>query len=486
MAKIETVDNFNSDYIKNEPNGDKNFVIGESKYKCEGKNLNKGYFPINLTLADFLKKSPDNTLIPIIPHLKVKKREEDEFIISINREDLEDNKYKFNVRTGNYIGKITWKNVDIEIGSRFSEVLLNRMLNVADDIFLSDVTIKVQKQTNKTEFIKRIIGHLFLQKLSKASLLGLPSSYQTVNYHDIKVHGNVDFNRFINKDIPIKGNISSKTRERLLVPEIMVVLSNALDSIEEIFGTGITGKLSEVRNTLKQETKKTRVTMEIFRRATNHKSLSNPIYASFKSILDYAGILLELDHYDLSGKGNKHAGSYLLNIADLWEVYLEKLLRHTLSADGWTVNAQEELNLYENSFYSRHMYPDLVLRHDDGRVAVFDAKYKRMKFQGKIGISEGDVDRSDFYQIHSYMSFYQKESKDKLVAGGLLYPIDSDWENDWPNKKSPYSEEWFGGKGTFIVDGIANLGKLDEVKQEELSNQEKAFIDRIKNTLSLK
>ena len=50
-------------------------------------------------------------------------------------------------------------------------------------------------------------------------------------------------------------------------------------------------------------------------------------------------------------------------------------------------------------------------------MAVFDAKYKLMTGHYL------DVDRSDFFQIYTYKSYYNKGNQ--LVISGLLYPITS-------------------------------------------------------------
>jgi 5-methylcytosine-specific restriction enzyme subunit McrC len=43
----------------------------------------------------------------------------------------------------------------------------------------------------------------------------------------------------------------------------------------------------------------------------------------------------------------------------------------------------------------------------------------------------GDLDRNDFFQINTYMSHYQNhQSNYNLIAGGLLYPIGEEFNQD--------------------------------------------------------
>ena len=103
--------------------------------------------------------------------------------------------------------------------------------------------------------------------------------------------------------------------------------------------------------------------------------------------------------------------------------------------------------------------------------------------RGKNQDGAGDVDRTDFFQINTYMSYYQNhEQKYNVKIGGLLYPMDSF------EKEKCHSETWFGNLNTkFIIDGI-DLSDLEEVKEgenkfDEISKREQKFIEGIKELL---
>jgi 5-methylcytosine-specific restriction endonuclease McrBC regulatory subunit McrC len=118
----------------------------------------------------------------------------------------------------------------------------------------------------------------------------------------------------------------------------------------------------------------------------------------------------------------------------------------------------------------------------DNDVIVFDTKYKRMIMQGKNQNGAGDVDRNDFFQINTYMSYYQNKKFNARI-GGLLYPIEKSFIE---NKHICHSETWFGNPNTkFIVDGIdlSNLEEDNENKFAEISKREQNFINGIKKLL---
>ena len=118
----------------------------------------------------------------------------------------------------------------------------------------------------------------------------------------------------------------------------------------------------------------------------------------------------------------------------------------------------------------------------DKDVIVFDTKYKKMQMRDRYK-NGGDVDRNDFFQINTYMSYYQNHyDKYNVRIGGLLYPIEKSLIE---NKHICHSETWFGNANTrFIIDGI-DLSNLEEAKDNEnkfasISKREQEFLDRIK------
>ena len=88
-----------------------------------------------------------------------------------------------------------------------------------------------------------------------------------------------------------------------------------------------------------------------------------------------------------------------------------------------------------------------------------------------------DVDRADFFQIHTYIQYQLNHNEVK--SGGLLYPILT--ESNFDNYLSPFLINEVGFKMNFAIDGI----QLSE-KEEEQNHikAEKDFINRIINSIS--
>lgn len=379
---------------------------------------------------------------------------------------IDDNYY---VKTGLYAGVITIKGITFNIMPK-NIALFKRMLNFANNIYVDKTESNSEKSQEPSDF--PLFEYLFLTSLKKASVLGFPQEYTKIQYHDIRVHGNIDVNSYIKKDIPFKGKLSSKRNERQYVQCIVDVLSAALSAckndIQKMFPN-----LSFVSSELKAAASGRRPTLETIQKAKNHRALHNPMFAPFRRTLDYAELILRKQNLissDNEEASNKISG-YLLDVASLWELYLENLLRNNFQSEGWTISAQEELSLYEGTFFARHNYPDLVMRHEDGRLVVLDAKFKKMDF-ALDHYGNCDVDRTDLFQIQSYAGYY-REKGENIILCGLIYPLSI----DKPESTTLYGLE--NSKITFIIDGV-----FVENNTTDISAQESCFIERLREKIN--
>lgn len=422
---------------------------------------------ITITLKDVNKNQDKFELMDFSYNKKQYfKRDDEQRLVFQLAKTIDDNYY---VKTGLYAGVITIKGITFNIMPK-NIALFKRMLNFANNIYVDKTESNSEKSQEPSDF--PLFEYLFLTSLKKASVLGFPQEYTKIQYHDIRVHGNIDVNSYIKKDIPFKGKLSSKRNERQYVQCIVDVLSAALSAckndIQKMFPN-----LSFVSSELKAAASGRRPTLETIQKAKNHRALHNPMFAPFRRTLDYAELILRKQNLissDEEKSSNKISG-YLLDVASLWELYLENLLRNNFQSEGWTISAQEELSLYEHTFFARHNYPDLVMRHEDGRLVVLDAKFKKMDF-ARDRYGNCDVDRTDLFQIQSYAGYY-REKGENLILCGLIYPLSIDKHES----TTLYGLE--NSKITFIIDGV-----FVENNTTDISAQESCFIERLREKIN--
>ena len=475
---IQTIDNFylsNIEVITIQKHRE-DFLKANSYYCLSNiKSINE----LNITLQDYKdKKFPNNIFFSFFKdEEKTISKNEDDLIISIKKDGE-----NYLAQTGNYVGKFKWEGLEIDIKSRFSNTFLERMLNFANDIFLDDVSITDNKIDKDFDISKYIIYYMFVQNLEKAFLLGLPKAYKSIEHHEMKLKGKIDINKFIKYDIPFQGKISSVSREQKEIQEIIDVLYKAVKIIDKN-NKAFLKNIAHIKTHLKQYKSNNYVSNETINKALKSKALQNPIFAPYKKVLEYARFIINGNNIEEKNDGKQETFGFIINVAELFEIYITKLLQKEFS--DWYVESPH-LRLDERFgktyLYSRKIIPDIVMTKNKD-VIVFDTKYKKMNFNYVKG-NGVDVDRNDFFQINTYMSYYQNQNYNVKI-GGLLYPIEKSFKE---NKDICHSQTWFGNLNSkFIVDGI-DLSDLEEAKDNEnkfsqIVIRENEFINRIKKLL---
>ena len=391
-----------------------------------------------------------------------KLEDEEQLVLKLFAQKRKEERY-FAVQTGLFAGVIHHNGYTFNIETRYGNVLLHRMLNFVNDIYVNtkDVNAESKKETNEFQYI---ISYLFIQSLERASVLGLPKKYTEVTERSAKVRGKININEYLKRDIPFQGKLTSTYRTQKHIQEIVDVLFAAANKVEEYLGVHYKSKIVGVYQTLKEHHSKRYVSQVVLEKAKNHIVLNNPLYKSFKEVLNYAEILLKNQKIQEDNASNQlKTYGFMFDISQLFEVYLEKLLQRYFT--DWIVNGQEELKVYNKLFFGRRMFPDIVMKHKQTKeVIVFDAKFKEMLGRKK------DLDRSDFYQIHTYMQYYMPN----IIFGGLIYPL----SKELCNEKS-VSNGLFGkisDTPNFIVDGIYINQQMD---MTTLVESEQKFLKRI-------
>lgn len=375
---------------------------------------NKGYS--NISYVSFRKKN----------HTKTDKK----LIYEIEKRIVGDEgKCEFWIKTGLFVGYISINNkYCIWIDSGYGSHFLSRMLDVANNVFFdakNDMNVKAIKNT-KINPMSLILEHLFLTSFRKSYSMGLPLHYQKIKERGFNVKGRISIKDYLSRDMIIGSELTYEYSRLSYVQDMIDVLYLALKVINDRHS--LSGDISKYYSQLKQMYSGKKLTMNTIRRLERHKSLNNPMYSSFKKTIEFARYVLEDKSIIRNDEENKKGVSgFLIDISELWEVYLANLLgnRHIIDkADGseFDVESQTELKLYPKTFFSRPNYPDIVLSSPKS-IVVLDAKFKKMRFINK------DVDRNDLFQINSYAGYYRALQEHKLDSEmqviklcSLVYP----------------------------------------------------------------
>ncbi|MFP8894050.1 5-methylcytosine restriction system specificity protein McrC [Chryseobacterium sp. EZn1] len=372
---------------------------------------------------------------------------------------------------GRFVGEaiFSFQNQDykITIKPRFGEKMLFRML---EEIFNIRITSSISQanKNNWQHYIKRIIAFIWLQKLANANLHGLPKVHIKKEHRGQIIRGRLDVRKSI-KPYYQSNEIVSAYRERQIDKTIAQIIFQAYNVLKTEFAIGQINipdsaleALNQVRSTIQS---KKHISYDDYRKISYKE-----IYLGWKPIVDLSWDIIQRKQISLKQDKNKKGFGFFIDMAEVWEQYLKAILKRNLSKIGWQCINEKQI-AYPNHFYKRELIPDLVFQKGD-EIAIWDAKYKKM-----LG-RRFDVDRSDFFQIHTYIQNFLNHKFVKV--GGLLYPISN--RPDFNNYKSPYLINERGAKVNFIIDGIE---LTEEIEIENPIDKEQEFINRIVNVITV-
>lgn len=375
---------------------------------------------------------------------------------------------------GRFVGEAIFpyknENYKITIKPRFGENILFRMLEEIFNIRITQSKSESIKQEDWQHYIKKIIAFIWLQKLANANLHGLPrTQIKKVNKGHFK-RGHLDIRKSIQPYYQ-SGEVISVSREREIDSTIAKIIGEAYSIIKKDFLNGslnIPDSAQEAINQINSVVRDSNSVQENDYKAIRYKE----IYLSWKPLVDFSWDIIKRKQLSLKQNEKSKKGlGFFIDMAEVWEQYLRAILKKNLLPYGWHLRKERSF-AYKGFFYQRELIPDLVFQNEN-EIAIWDAKYKRM-----LG-RPFDVDRSDFFQIHTYLQHHLKNKKVK--AGGLIYPVSTPLDFEKCRSNFLLNDEGFNTN--FSIDGI-EMTELSETSTDLQVHQEKQFINRILNSIN--
>lgn len=389
------------------------------------------------------------------------------------------------VWTGRWVGRVSYqsekgKNVILEVKSRFGDYSVFTMIEEAFSCNLVSSNSKLVSSDNEETLVQKLIPFIWASKLSHANQYGVPHSDYSQVHKGVSIKGRLDVRKSI---IPLfrQHEVVSVKREKRIDEPIAQIILQAYKKIGKTLGNRISPNAEFALNTFASAQYPKRTISESEYRKIRYK----PIYLSYKDVVDFSWqILKSTKKSEEMGDGKALTG--FLDMAEIWEIYLRALLRK--SFPDWRVldKKSSAFDVYKNTFWKRKIIPDIVMEKDNN-VVVFDAKWKKMDGRSDT-VEHSDLDRSDFFQIHSYIDYFKAQGKNVLLAG-LLYPLGKDFpekkENNPVDAVVIQDNLWgIDSETKFIVGGI-HFKDQEEVRQEKNIKKDEdlyaAYKDEMKN-----
>lgn len=390
--------------------------------------------------------------------------------------DTESNLAEYDYRShkwvaGRFVGEsiFTFNGIEykITIKPRFGETFLFEML---EEIYNIRITKSASEQANSIDwqhYIKRIIAFIWITKLANANLHGLPKVNVKRQYRGKTIRGRLNVRKTI---ITLYNNqeLISNYKEKQIDSTVAQIILQAFKILKKEFQLGnlnLPDSAQDVMNQIHSFDSDNFIITESIYENIKYKD----IYSNWKPIVDLSWDIIKRKQLSLKQNKKQDGYGFFIDMAEVWEQYIRSILKKSLSKKGWKIREIKEV-VYQNNFFKRLLIPDLVFQRDN-EIAVWDAKYKRM-----LG-RPFDVDRADFFQIHTYIQNYLNNYDVK--AGGLIYPI-SAINVDWNKYSTSFLMNTEGYEMNFCIDG---LELQEEEKINSLKYKKEVFIDRINKLL---
>ena len=401
-------------------------------------------------------------------------------------------------QAGRYVGSARIGDTLIEITPRFGEEWLKYVL---DDIFNFKLT--KSKDANNTEqnpLMLRILWDIWVRKFAEADQYGLPRSTVKRIHQGVQTRGHLNIRKSI---FPFftKRQVVSEYREKEIDDAICEIVYKAYGILmnRNIKNSNVPSQIEDTLNSLHTHYKGKAISVtEQDYQDVSYKS----IYLSWKPLVDFSWQIIKQD--SLFKKTNKQKGenfSIFFDMAEIWEAFLRKKLSEGFADDGWRTLSVEECKykIYQGKFFERLIIPDIILTRTnekgESEYMVFDAKYKRMRINKSKGY---DVDRTDLFQIHTYIQFVEHHLG-HIVVGGLLYPLTQKVQDNEGNEVEFkidtdrfHSAHLYGKESgmypntPFIIDGVfcSESDDADGNNKDAMDRNVKEMIDRIKKCIN--
>ncbi|WP_462112554.1 5-methylcytosine restriction system specificity protein McrC [Campylobacter concisus] len=292
---------------------------------------------------------------------------------------------------GNYIGRFTFEGQEYIINSRFGKELEADLLKTIDSAFFSSGG-SVAGASGEIP-MDYILYTSFISRLKLAKLSGFPSVYKKIPFRDYALHGSLDVKNFIKKDQPFMGKISSRKSSRVPDEVVARVLLKAYDILVRK-NTKFALYDKEIKNFLLANANGKMKSIRDIDAALNSKSVMNELYKDYKIALQIARIIILQDsrYTNESAVKNLNFG-YLLYAPNLFELYVERLIRSVLGEFGGKFSLETQYKIPGSN-----LRPDFAIKDEEGKIlAVLDAKYRYF-----YNANLGETDCKNLLQIKRY------------------------------------------------------------------------------------
>lgn len=316
--------------------------------------------------------------------------------------------------SSHYIGRYSHEGYAIIIKPRFGNIF-NYLVSYASNIYIPYGESEISSNSKNNSYW--LIALLWKAMLNRALTTGqIPKEYITVTKNQKNYHGRLTIAKHIRANLcdatrfycSYKKLSMDNTINRVIRSIYIILKSKGLSSLVAEFeaydkylcSMGVGAEVVDVHEI--DDIRYTR--------------LSSP----YKPVMELSRTILANHKAESSNDKSVNSDvSYFIDIADLWEMYLLKLLQNNLPSEYYVYSPNTGFgdSLLEGGM--REIRPDIIIEKNGRVLMIIDAKYKYYTKFGKSALS--GVNREDLYQMTTYLHHYGKE--DQSIIGLFTSPV---------------------------------------------------------------
>jgi 5-methylcytosine-specific restriction enzyme subunit McrC len=327
---------------------------------------------------------------------------------------------------GRFVGELRYQGRTLRILPRFGMPALSRWLS---KIWGVRVLTSLGEEESGCIWLWELIARMWAGRLTLAGKHGLPRTRYEERYEGLAIKG-----RLLVRESALRLNtgrniLVSRTRNPHLDRRIGGILLGAYDCLRrELAHVGSEPRWLTERGADLIADLRTGLQAGNGRdgRQARTPVRYTPITEIYRPVVDMSQAIMRQNPFAASARGDRQVTGVLLDMAEIWELYVLHVLRDGL-VDYEVVHTGREPTverwLLESTLAGMPLgalKPDILVRQlgSDDVVAVIDAKYK-MTIPGP-GRPHG-IEREDLYQMAAYLTAFHDAP---AIAGILVYPRD--------------------------------------------------------------
>jgi len=375
--------------------------------------------------------------------------------------------------TSHYIGfystKIENKTVNIVLKPRFGDDIFNYLLSYAYGLYLPKGSSSTSDTRNNNLWLIAIMWKATLERTMTKS--HIPKEYKKFKKNLSTYRGKLNISKHIKHNLFDKSKFYCNYRKLTMDTVINQTIRYTYELLEKKGFGSLLKDIAEYDQMLQS--------FGVQKKSIKISNIQNIRYSKlniyYKKVMELSSLILKSESKSSDKTSTSDDSfSYFIDIAELWENYLLKLLQKNLPRYNiYSPNERGGDHLIEDSF--REIRPDIIIEEDGKIIAILDAKYKWYNKIGMYTNIEGAVSREDLYQMSTYLYYYA--DYDNNILGLFISPVEGNEIKSLEQNK----------KHRIGVLGL-NIKQFDEQENSEFSltaieEEELSFINRIKEEL---